>query len=536
VFMFFVEDAQKQGKINHPEVQGLMESAGLDQIQNPNRLCQKLKRVTEKIGFSYRHLMQRAKLHLEKSKKLQKDHRSSIKLNENNNKKCSSNDAIELSFKQQDYEEKFFSIYDKWTNRISSIRHAKIYDSERRLLADKKRNEVDAARSLFFDEFKETVQKNAADIGKYDLACENYAKLIKKYNQVLAMLKKEYVDFHNNKRQQVPINSSSQSQNNQASTGGLSGATGLYSSGEKYNAMVNVTNTLSPKIHSSFGTYVKSCGTDKKTRQKTMYSNFAGTKVKIPNNYAVINYYDGHYKNTALKELNEALASKSLSHADAVIKEYKDSMEHFTKLFTEIAEYYKMKDYADDDFKKGDQMHAPLMQAYESFLNADNGLRVMLHKISDAAVLQQINAYKDNNEHLFYFVEKAQYLAKKFYRYASHKKDYMTLNDDELKNRYQELRTHYNEFKEFKLKNETIFKDNNKYKGYLEDFSDYLSIVRDFQLHVKSKKRYDEGEEDFLKHVPEQARAMILSNRKGSLSQVLKAYNELVNGYNELGM
>jgi len=87
-----------------------------------------------------------------------------------------------------------------------------------------------------------------------------------------------------------------------------------------------------------------------------------------------------------------------------------------------------------------------------------------------------------------------------------------------------------------KKDNETIFKDNSNYTSYLGEFRDYVSSSKDFYIRVKTKIAYPNGEGEMLKHVPEQARASIEANIKGSVQNLSKAYNKLVDEYNGLNM
>jgi len=306
-------------------------------------------------------------------------------------------------------------------------------------------------------------------------------------------------------------------------------------SAKKYNFLVHVVNMFTPKIRSSFNTYANACGADENKRQKTMYVNVGGMKVAKPNQYSVNVYYDGSYKDDAFHALNEALQLNKFMYANESIKNYLSAAKKFTKLFTEAAEYYEMKDYTDDNFKKADTMHVPLVNAYTNLIKSDIDIRAIIEKISDEQSLKRIEAYKANDRMMFYFVEKSQLLSKRFLSYA-HTNHFLKLDVKKIRTLHDTLRSHYKEFKTYKAKNEIIFKDNGSYKSYLGYFGDYVRSSKDFYIRAKSKKAYPNGEETILKHLPAQARASVEGSIQGSIHMLLKSYNALVSAYNGLNM
>jgi len=442
------------------------------------------------------------------------------------------NDAIELSYKQNDFSKKVIQKAEKLGDKIRSASNAKLYNSAlvKQLTAERKT--VYKLNSDFHNEFVEKVKINIEN-GQYDKACDNYAAIIKKYT-ALQVPKSNITTTTKNKNTQNPALNNIASNSNNKTITDISNRDDAVAS-KKYNHLVNVINTFSPKVYSSFKTYARTAGTDKSKRQKEMYTNLAGMKVKLPNTYRVSVYFGGSYETTALNALNESLAINRLVFADKAIKTYLENIEHFSQLFTEASEYYEMKDYIDDNFKKADEMHAPLVKAFKKFVQSDDEIRNIIDKISDAKTQKIIEAYKTSQQMMFYYVENAQHLSKKYLRYARHK-HFLKLDEKKTRALHDNLRDHYKAFKAYKKENETIFKDNSNYTNYLGEFRDYVSSSKDFYIRVKTKIAYPNGEGEMLKHVPEQARASIEANIKGSVQSLLKAYNKLVDDYNGLNM
>jgi len=516
--MFFTEKVAKKRMTKNYKFTKLVNKAGALTVQNPSAICESIKEISGDFGISYATLMEEVDTHLNKSKqKLQK------KKPNQQAQKCTVNDAITLSYKQEDFSQKFTLLYNKWSDRYNSLRNASLKNDAQIKEAFYKRKEVDTARAAFFKVFKKEVKIHISGDNHYDLACENYAKLEKQYTKVLADLQKVYHAFGTTASPKTPPSTPTPNTTSTVDTNETYDAM----SNKKYNAMVNVINNLSPRIRNSFNTYARSCGADKNKRQKTTFSKING--------YHVTAYFKGTYEEGMLNALKQVLALKRLSFANKSIEKYLDTSKKFMSLFLEAAEYYEMKDYSEDNFKKGNQLHPSLVAAYEEFMHSDSAIREVIGKISDVQTRKRIAAYKANNQMMFYFVEKGQYLSRKFFSHAS-KDHYLKLNAAKTKEIHDTLRNHYKAFTDFKKNNETLFKDNSAYTYYLRVLRDYVSESKSFYLSVKSKKKYPNGEDEMMQYIPAQARAAIAESTAGTIEKLLRSYNTLVKEYNRLNM
>jgi len=526
--LFTIEVAQ-QNKAHTKIFQDFSaQSAGLS-TQDPIKLCRQIKKTAEQLSISYDKLLEKTKTTIGKANNRISKQAKTQKENEKNNKICSYNDAVALYYKEKDFRKnKLLKLSDEKSVQYTAARNASLQNSKLIKTLLRQRNDIYKVTHDFSHDVVDNVEPYVSN-GKYDLACSNYKKIEDKYNKILQDLvetqKNELTKFQSSSSNTSSIQASQNDKNNTFDA----------QSQQKYNDMVDVINNFTPKIQHSFKTYVQSCGSDENKRQKEIFTTVAGTKVKLPNYYAVHAYYKGYYKKNALKHLDDALSISRLEYANSTIKHYKKSLLTFTKLFTEASEYYEMKDYTDDDFKKGDQMHVPLVAAYKDILTADHELRRIIGKIADEQTLAEIQAYKANNNMMFYYVEKSRYLAKKYIAYASSVEDSMTLDPTILKKHYDAQRATYDEFKIYKQNNEQLFTDNSKYTYYLSQIRDYLSISKEFYIHVKNKKSFSSSnEEEFFKNLPPQARAAIMQNKEGSIQKLINSYNTLIKEYNSL--
>ena len=534
--ILFTKEVIAKGKSNTKIFKDFSYTSPTLAVQNPQQLCKNIQKASAHLSISYTQLLHEAQATISQSKQHAASRRNTIKQNEKKNTVCSLNDAIALSYKEEDYLKKVGKLSDAKSLQYDAARNASLQNSHLTKTLLQQRREIYALSHDISEAFDTSVKPNISN-GRYDLACSNYTSLTKQYDtkiaDLLARQKKTLSTFHRNTPASSPSSGDKKSSGTSTNTGDL--LDGIAQ--RKYNDMVSLINNFTPKVRSSFKTYIRTCGSDAHKRQSNMYASVAGTKVKIPNSYAVMAYYKGYYKKSALKSLDDALSIDRLSFADPTIKRYKENLLHFTKLFTEASEYYEMKDYTDDHFKKGDQIHAPLMKAYKEIIQSDSELRSVTETIINRQTLAKIKAYKENNQMMFYYVAKTQYLAKQYVTYASSRQDAMTLDAKKLRQYYDAQRKLYDEFKEYKQKHEQVFDDNSKYKYYLGKVRSYIAVSKEFYLHVKSKKRYSSAsEQDFFSHLPPQARAAIAQNKAGSVQKLIKTYNDLIHEYNGLNM
>lgn len=527
--ILFTQEADKKGKLKNAKVAEFLNNSALIALQNPNQVCKELKLISSHVSTSYKSLMQKTKETLRKGQeRIQKTTKIHEK-NEKNNKICSRNDAIALNYKQVDFSEEFYKLEKLWQNKYTETRNARLKNSKLIKILHERREKVDKESSAFRDMFKKDVEEYIDE--NYDLACENYKILETKYKKNLLNLQKDYDTF--DAKKELNVHTKKNDSNHNTDDDALAS--------KKYNYLVNIVNIFTPKIRNTFQLYAAECGVNTKQRtrpkvdaamamfakgskdydqKKAMYDKAYG--------YHLVIYYDGSYKDNALKQLDDALSIDKINYANKNIKAYKESILEFMKLYDEAFTYYDMQDYTEDHFKKANTMHAPLITAYEKVIKGDTAFRNVIDEIASKQILKRINHYKENNQMMFYYVEKSLYLSKKFLKEAN-QNDYTKLDSTKFKQLNKELRSHYSEFKAFKAKNETIFKDNGNYTYYLKIFREYVASSKRFYIRVKEKKPYDFGEKMLLNSSGR-------NNIEGSIYQLTSKYNRLVNHYNSLNI
>ena len=192
-FMLFTEEVKNARMLKHKVYRKVSKEAALYSIQNPNLLCQNIKKASMKLGISYESLIQKMNRQLSMREK-DIAMRKQIVVE---NKKCSVNDAIELYYKKNDLKRRFNRLKDEWKYTEKDARYARLYDSVRIKGIRNKKKEVSRVGSDFSYEFEEKVKIHITDTKSYDKACENYKILEVKYTNKLLELKEIYNQFSN---------------------------------------------------------------------------------------------------------------------------------------------------------------------------------------------------------------------------------------------------------------------------------------------------------------------------------------------------
>lgn len=541
VYTLFTIEAALKGKMNHKAVTQLMTNPEMQTMKQPSQLCSKIQKVSSTVGISFEKLLSRAQKSLSKNASTLKRAREEQTKKEKQNKYCSVDDAVKLYYKQDTLRNQFTSLREAWEKRYSKQINAAIQHKQMQDMVLVKKKEVSAASKHFFATFKKEVKIHITDTSNYDLACDNYKKLEKKYTEILAKLQIDYDTFY--KTKSVSNNKTSLSNQNSSDKNITTLNTNDYDAvaNKKYNYFVQIINHITPNIRHTFSQYVQECGNDKKKRVRARVE--AALKISGGvNRKEYEEMYGYHFGSPYSQEeidktlhlFDEIISIQRFKYTDDMIKKFKTYVAEYMKLYTEDAEYFSMKDYIDDNFKKANALHAPIISAFENIIQSDIALRKIANDISDKQALHKIETFKKNNQMLYYYVEKSQYLSKKFFEFANHKKNYIELDAKIVRKRHNALRAHYEEFKKYRQTNKTLFKDNTQYIEYLKRFKSYVGVSKEFYIRVKSKKRESASEKEISQYIPAVAKYNMEANKDGSLLKLLNTYNTLVSDYNSL--
>ncbi len=116
--------------------------------------------------------------------------------------------------------------------------------------------------------------------------------------------------------------------------------------------------------------------------------------------YGLYDIYDTEKHLNELQSINKA--ALELGAIGVAGAEYTTALSNLVPMIEEAYEYYDMKDYQNDDFKKAKEMHAPLVYAFKKYIETDRKLRKEIQKIQEEVKPQILEIVNSNPEYELY--------------------------------------------------------------------------------------------------------------------------------------
>lgn len=145
------------------------------------------------------------------------------------------------------------------------------------------------------------------------------------------------------------------------SAGGVSAETTAV--GRKLDLYVQCLNDVDNALHSAYHDYARVVDRTK-----------GPAKGHAPASLFIRNEID-----PCFDKLKQGMAAQpALAELDASAQGYLAALQQLAPVFKEAAEYYRQQDYKDDNFAKGQQLHGPLVAAFEQFDKASEQFHAAL--------------------------------------------------------------------------------------------------------------------------------------------------------------
>ena len=158
---------------------------------------------------------------------------------------------------------------------------------------------------------------------------------------------------------------------------------------EKFNKAVETLNFASSWIDGSFASYARSVDIAHGPTSGHESPTIIGTSGALG----------------TLKELEKYLDAKPGSEAiDTLARRYAQTGEALVPLLDRARLYYDQKDYKDDGYAKGREMHGPLVAAYREFRAAGEALRAEVRRFGEEERDKEMAALKEAGRMLRYNV------------------------------------------------------------------------------------------------------------------------------------
>ncbi len=164
----------------------------------------------------------------------------------------------------------------------------------------------------------------------------------------------------------------------------------------KLNAYIACFNQVDARVHTGAGHYTG-----------WMDDPTKGPSGKEATVYAPYDISDHDMKLCDAPLSGAIAATPALPALDAAAGRYRDALKTLQPLSHQVHDYYERQDHEDDQFAKGKQLHAPLMRALSSFVEASEAFSAELDAQNDAAQRAQLKV-----------LEQAQGRTREYYRLA----------------------------------------------------------------------------------------------------------------------
>ncbi|MEP6848062.1 MAG: YiiG family protein [Acidobacteriota bacterium] len=221
---------------------------------------------------------------------------------------------------------------------------------------------------------------------------------------------------------------------------------------------------------------------------------------------------DGQDCATAMEQANDM--DPDLPEVEQDAAAYSSALKDAIEKVNEVYKYYDQGDYKDDNFQKGKEAHAGLIQAFKSFETADKKFGADLDDLEDKVSTARLDEIRDDPSKRFEFtVVDFNMKAKKISNYAQHTK-YPDMSADDLQKLADDLEPAINAMKD-------AGKTKTMASMYFSSADELLKDTKELMRRIRDHKPFDSFEKGELGT----AGGWMV---EGSPDKVIYAYNQLI--------
>lgn len=283
---------------------------------------------------------------------------------------------------------------------------------------------------------------------------------------------------------------------------------------KKFNAFIECSNRVDERVILDYQEYIRD------TKDQPALTGGGGKSKNSSSWSAPTLGFVSDFEVEKVNALKKAIdAAPPLDPLDRIGREYAAAFDKLYALTKEAIDYYKQKDYKDDNFKKGKELHEPLLAAYKNFENASKQMSGEIDLLEDANLHEDFaELEKQGVSDTRYQVLNLRIAAKKLYR-ASQQSDVSFETFDPLLQNFSQA---LDEAKKFAAANKNADENKSfgdeKLKGLV--YSDGSVIGEKFQIEAK----------EFGRHLRDEHKTP--ESGSGSPKSMSDEYNNLINAFN----
>ena len=291
---------------------------------------------------------------------------------------------------------------------------------------------------------------------------------------------------------------------------------------DKYNVYVDSYNSLL-----NFDSTIES------------YLRVAGDKEKLNTSKEISGYFN--FNPSFLDKLKKASTSDpKMEDLDKAAAKLAPALEELTGLFNEADEYYKAKDFLDDKYAKGQELHTKILVAIKNYDVAMGEYNVALRKkANEVKVMEMEKAKKEGRMITYNKMLTLQLTEDIMYEIQTQKltaANFTTADLTKIKPLYEQFNEVQKQLRESIKDPELMKKEGydeskpgasfniNDVKGFVDTSTKFKTSMISFIERVEKKQGVDEFK---LKH------NFPMENEDGSPEQLNKLRDELIQKYNQ---
>lgn len=280
--------------------------------------------------------------------------------------------------------------------------------------------------------------------------------------------------------------------------------------GEKLSGYIDCLNNTSSRVFHSRDRYLSWVA-----NEKTGPSG----KERI-----VYGLYNIEVADQCLQAIEKSKAvSPALPDIDGSATSYKTALTELLPMIKKAADYYDQKNYKDDKFKGGKDMHAPLMAGYDKFANANKTFSEGVLKLNGEIQQRSLARLEKDPSRRFQYLEMKMLAEAKKLVKMTHVKDLASLDPG-----YQPALDAFD-------------KSVNDLDGYAEKHKDEAGKVMMFSMFLNETKAYLKAAKELARRKREKKdfnkETFSASNPtlvEGHPAQIVEKYNTMIQSSNRL--
>lgn len=284
---------------------------------------------------------------------------------------------------------------------------------------------------------------------------------------------------------------------------------------EKLDGYIQCINSYSRSVHDTADRYFDWVDSEK---------GLTGTEKNIYGLYEISDpktCVDGVKKSADIDPKDADLEAAGTAFADAVVEAH--------GVVNEAHKYYDEKNYKDDDFAKGKELHPKLTAAFDKFDKADAKLRELVGEKNDALQVRELERIeKEMGKNLMWHNKNIMVVAKKVVRTGDVPvTPKLELDIDKFEPLVKEYETAVDDAEKY-------VKANKEEADSVTMYSSFLSQAVEMKKAAKELMRRKRDDKEFTKSDLDRFATGPAEWVEGSPAKLSKAYNDLVSNSNRL--